>query len=197
MASESREPVPAAQGQRQQLQRGRLPHHGGRPLLLHGLLPSPPAGPAAHHPRRGARPAGHPGQHRGPDARRDGPGGRGSDPERSSPMPTGRAAVGARRVLSVVALLLGATGRVRPAPGGAQQGVGRGARSRPRAGSRRMLLKRVFGIGMVLGLAFILLVSLVGERRALGLRRPARPTPAGGTVARRSSRPSTSRARSP
>jgi membrane protein len=63
-------------------------------------------------------------------------------------------------VLSVMALLLGATGVF----GQLQAALNKawGVAPDPRKGGlKHILLKRVFGIGMVLGLAFILLVSLV------------------------------------
>ena len=63
-------------------------------------------------------------------------------------------------ILSVVALLLGATGVF----GQLQAALNKAWNVAPdpeKGGVKNMLLKRVFGIGMVLGLAFILLVSLV------------------------------------
>ena len=63
-------------------------------------------------------------------------------------------------VLSVVALLLGATGVF----GQLQAALNKAWSVAPdpeKGGLKNMLLKRVFGIGMVVGLAFILLVSLV------------------------------------
>ena len=63
-------------------------------------------------------------------------------------------------ILSVVALLLGATGVF----GQLQAALNKAWNVAPdpeKGGIKNMLLKRVFGIGMVLGLAFILLVSLV------------------------------------
>lgn len=63
-------------------------------------------------------------------------------------------------VLSVVALLLGATGVF----GQLQAALNKAWSVAPdpeKGGIKSMLLKRVFGVGMVLGLAFILLVSLV------------------------------------
>jgi membrane protein len=63
-------------------------------------------------------------------------------------------------VLSVVALLLGATGVFGQLQAALNKAWGV-APDPEKGGIRAMLLKRVFGIGMVLGLAFILLVSLV------------------------------------
>ena len=63
-------------------------------------------------------------------------------------------------ILSVVALLLGATGVF----GQLQAALNKAWNVAPdpeKGGIKNMLLKRVFGIGMVFGLAFILLVSLV------------------------------------
>jgi membrane protein len=63
-------------------------------------------------------------------------------------------------ILSLVALLLGATGVF----GQLQAALNKAWNVAPdpeKGGIKNMLLKRVFGIGMVLGLAFILLVSLV------------------------------------
>lgn len=63
-------------------------------------------------------------------------------------------------ILSVVALLLGATGVF----GQLQAALNKAWNVAPdpeKGGIKNMLLKRVFGVGMVLGLAFILLVSLV------------------------------------
>ena len=63
-------------------------------------------------------------------------------------------------ILSVVALLLGATGVF----GQLQAALNKAWSVAPdpeKGGLKNMLLKRVFGIGMVVGLAFILLVSLV------------------------------------
>ncbi len=170
------EPVPAPQGQLQQLLRRRLPHHGGRPLLLHGLLPPTPAGAAAHHPRRGDRPPGHPGDYRGPDARGDGSGrcGPGAyDPGQRGPAQRGLAArrhqyrrPAARR-----------DRRVRPAPGGAQQGVGRGPGSRERRHQDHAAqagLRDRHGGG-----ARVHPAGLAGrERGALRLRGPDRPAAA-------------------
>jgi membrane protein len=63
-------------------------------------------------------------------------------------------------VLSVVALLLGATGVFGQLQAALNKAWGV-APDPAKGGIKSMLLKRVFGIGMVLGLAFILLVSLV------------------------------------
>jgi membrane protein len=63
-------------------------------------------------------------------------------------------------VLSVVALLLGATG-VFSQLQAALNKAWEVAPDPAKGGIKNMLLKRAFGIGMVLGLAFILLVSLV------------------------------------
>ena len=63
-------------------------------------------------------------------------------------------------VLSVVALLLGATGVFGQLQAALNKAWGV-APDPTKGGIQNMLLKRVFGIGMVLGLAFILLVSLV------------------------------------
>ena len=63
-------------------------------------------------------------------------------------------------VLSVVALLLGATGVFGQLQAALNKAWGV-APDPSKGGIKSMLLKRVFGIGMVLGLAFILLVSLV------------------------------------
>jgi membrane protein len=63
-------------------------------------------------------------------------------------------------VLSVAALLLGATGVFGQLQAALNKAWGV-APDPAKGGIRTMLLKRVFGIGMVLGLAFILLVSLV------------------------------------
>jgi membrane protein len=66
----------------------------------------------------------------------------------------------AATVLSVVALLLGATGVFGQLQAALNKAWGV-APDPEKGGIKAMLLKRVFGIGMVLGLAFILLVSLV------------------------------------
>ncbi len=63
-------------------------------------------------------------------------------------------------VLSVVALLLGATGVFGQLQAALNKAWGV-APDPAKGGVKAMLAKRVFGIGMVLGLAFILLVSLV------------------------------------
>jgi membrane protein len=63
-------------------------------------------------------------------------------------------------ILSVVALLLGATGVFGQLQAALNKAWGV-APDPTKGGIKNMLLKRVFGIGMVLGLAFILLVSLV------------------------------------
>jgi membrane protein len=63
-------------------------------------------------------------------------------------------------VLSVIALLLGATGVFGQLQAALNKAWGV-APDPEKGGIRSMLLKRMFGIGMVLGLAFILLVSLV------------------------------------
>jgi membrane protein len=63
-------------------------------------------------------------------------------------------------ILSVVALLLGATGVFGQLQAALNKAWGV-APDPEKGGIKSMLLKRVFGIGMVLGLAFILLVSLV------------------------------------
>jgi membrane protein len=63
-------------------------------------------------------------------------------------------------VISVVALLLGATGVFGQLQAALNKAWGV-APDPEKGGIKSMLLKRVFGIGMVLGLAFILLVSLV------------------------------------
>ena len=63
-------------------------------------------------------------------------------------------------VLSVAALLLGATGVFGQLQAALNKAWGV-APDPSKGGIKYMLLKRVFGIGMVLGLAFILLVSLV------------------------------------
>jgi membrane protein len=63
-------------------------------------------------------------------------------------------------ILSVVALLLGATGVFGQLQAALNKAWGV-APDPEKGGIKVMLLKRVFGIGMVLGLAFILLVSLV------------------------------------
>ena len=63
-------------------------------------------------------------------------------------------------VLSVVALLLGATGVFGQLQAALNKAWGV-APDPEKGGIKSMLLKRVFGIGMVFGLAFILLVSLV------------------------------------
>jgi membrane protein len=63
-------------------------------------------------------------------------------------------------ILSVVALLLGATGVFGQLQAALNKAWGV-APDPEKGGIKGMLLKRVFGIGMVLGLAFILLVSLV------------------------------------
>ncbi|HEY7481198.1 MAG TPA: YihY/virulence factor BrkB family protein [Gemmatimonadales bacterium] len=63
-------------------------------------------------------------------------------------------------VLSVIALLLGATGVFGQLQAALNKAWGV-APDPEKGGIKSMLLKRVFGIGMVLGLAFILLVSLV------------------------------------
>jgi len=63
-------------------------------------------------------------------------------------------------VLSLVALLLGATGVFGQLQAALNKAWGV-APDPAKGGIKNMLLKRVFGIGMVLGLAFILLVSLV------------------------------------
>lgn len=63
-------------------------------------------------------------------------------------------------ILSVVALLLGATGVFGQLQAALNKAWGV-APDPEKGGIKNMLLKRVFGIGMVLGLAFILLVSLV------------------------------------
>jgi len=63
-------------------------------------------------------------------------------------------------ILSVVALLLGATGVFGQLQAALNKAWGV-APDPEKGGIKAMLLKRVFGIGMVLGLAFILLVSLV------------------------------------
>jgi membrane protein len=63
-------------------------------------------------------------------------------------------------LLSVAALLLGATGVFGQLQAALNKAWGV-APDPAKGGIKNMLLKRVFGIGMVLGLAFILLVSLV------------------------------------
>jgi membrane protein len=63
-------------------------------------------------------------------------------------------------ILSVAALLLGATGVFGQLQAALNKAWGV-APDPTKGGIKSMLLKRVFGIGMVLGLAFILLVSLV------------------------------------
>ena len=63
-------------------------------------------------------------------------------------------------ILSIVALLLGATGVFGQLQAALNKAWGV-APDPEKGGIKDMLLKRVFGIGMVLGLAFILLVSLV------------------------------------
>ncbi|MGH7578595.1 MAG: YihY/virulence factor BrkB family protein [Gemmatimonadales bacterium] len=63
-------------------------------------------------------------------------------------------------VLSIVALLLGATGVFGQLQAALNKAWGV-APDPAKGGIRSMLLKRMFGVGMVLGLAFILLVSLV------------------------------------
>ena len=63
-------------------------------------------------------------------------------------------------ILSVAALLLGATGVFGQHQAALNKAWGV-APDPTKGGIKSMLLKRVFGIGMVLGLAFILLVSLV------------------------------------
>jgi membrane protein len=63
-------------------------------------------------------------------------------------------------ILSVVGLLLGATGVFGQLQAALNKAWGV-APDPEKGGIKAMLLKRVFGIGMVLGLAFILLVSLV------------------------------------
>jgi membrane protein len=63
-------------------------------------------------------------------------------------------------VLSVIALLLGATGVFGQLQAALNKAWGV-APDPDKGGIRSMLLKRMFGMGMVLGLAFILLVSLV------------------------------------
>ena len=63
-------------------------------------------------------------------------------------------------ILSVVALLLGATGVFGQLQAALNKAWGV-APDPAKGGIKSMLAKRVFGIGMVLGLAFILLVSLV------------------------------------
>jgi membrane protein len=63
-------------------------------------------------------------------------------------------------ILSVLALLLGATGVFGQLQAALNKAWGV-APDPEKGGIKNMLLKRVFGIGMVLGLAFILLVSLV------------------------------------
>jgi len=63
-------------------------------------------------------------------------------------------------VLSVIALLLGATGVFGQLQAALNKAWGV-APDPSKGGIKSMLLKRMFGIGMVLGLAFILLVSLV------------------------------------
>lgn len=63
-------------------------------------------------------------------------------------------------ILSVVALLLGATGVFSQLQAALNKAWGV-APDPEKGGIKNMLLKRMFGIGMVLGLAFILLVSLV------------------------------------
>ena len=63
-------------------------------------------------------------------------------------------------IISVVALLLGATGVFGQLQAALNKAWGV-APDPEKGGIKTMLLKRVFGIGMVLGLAFILLVSLV------------------------------------
>lgn len=63
-------------------------------------------------------------------------------------------------ILSVVALLLGATGVFGQLQAALNKAWGV-APDPEKGGIKAMLLKRVFGVGMVLGLAFILLVSLV------------------------------------
>ena len=63
-------------------------------------------------------------------------------------------------ILSVVALLLGATGVFGQLQAALNKAWGV-APDPEKGGIKSMILKRVFGIGMVLGLAFILLVSLV------------------------------------
>jgi membrane protein len=63
-------------------------------------------------------------------------------------------------VLSVVALMLGATGVFGQLQAALNKAWGV-APDPTKGGIKSMLLKRVFGIGMVVGLAFILLVSLV------------------------------------
>jgi membrane protein len=63
-------------------------------------------------------------------------------------------------VLSVIALLLGATGVFGQLQAALNKAWGV-APDPDKGGIKNMILKRVFGIGMVFGLAFILLVSLV------------------------------------
>jgi membrane protein len=63
-------------------------------------------------------------------------------------------------IISLVALLLGATGVFGQLQAALNKAWGVGP-DPEKGGIKAMLLKRVFGIGMVLGLAFILLVSLV------------------------------------
>jgi len=63
-------------------------------------------------------------------------------------------------VLSVIALLLGATGVFGQLQAALNKAWGV-APDPAKGGIKSMLLKRMFGVGMVLGLAFILLVSLV------------------------------------
>jgi membrane protein len=63
-------------------------------------------------------------------------------------------------ILSIVALLLGATGVFGQLQAALNKAWGV-APDPEKGGIKNMLLKRVFGIGMVFGLAFILLVSLV------------------------------------
>lgn len=63
-------------------------------------------------------------------------------------------------VLSVIALLLGATGVFGQLQAALNKAWGV-APDPEKGGIKNMLLKRVFGVGMVFGLAFILLVSLV------------------------------------
>jgi membrane protein len=63
-------------------------------------------------------------------------------------------------IISVVALLLGATGVFGQLQAALNKAWGV-APDPEKGGIKAMLLKRVFGVGMVLGLAFILLVSLV------------------------------------
>ncbi len=72
--------------------------------------------------------------------------------------PAGEATLPA--VLSVIALLIGATGVFGQLQAALNKAWGV-APDPSRGGIKRVLLKRMFGIGMVLGLSFILLVSLV------------------------------------